>query len=115
MIIEKNIKKTRSNTFKCEFLRNHNYIVKSFKTLQEAQNFKKEILLGKIDDKEVLIYKGSKMIKYKRFFYYTTKSNLIFLKKELNIFNPEIFDLSFIDSKYKLTNTEIINNILKSK
>ena len=103
--IEKYIRK-KQNVFAVEIRLKCKYYTKTFKSLEQAQLYKEKVLKG--EEKNSCYY-----YKFKNKWYYTShQKDFLFVKEKLNDFNPELFDLSFIDFKYKLSNKDIVRNIL---
>ena len=109
--IERFIHETKSGKYRIRFFeRNELPIDKTFMSLKEAQKFKDKYMSIHVKNIGKTCFK--KKIFNKEFIYYFKRNNFYLLEKNLNYFNPELFDLSFIDSKYKVFNYQIINNIL---
>lgn len=113
-VIEKNIKKIK-NTYKIYLSINKKPIVKFSKTFKKAQKSKQNLLNLKFNtehDKSKLF----KRIMNSKFYFYFCKTfgQKRLLNHYFNEYNPEIFDLSFIDPKYKLHMYQLSENILNN-
>ena len=112
MIIEKYIYKTVSNSYKLSIRVKNKFLIKTYKTLEEAQESKQHFLLNTKSYRNFF----DKKVGTKRYYFYTRDLYKIkFLKEHLNLKNPELFDLSFIDAKFKIHNNKLIQNILNSR
>ena len=94
---------------------NKKKLIRRLKTLKEARRCKQKLLNLKFKENKGDHKLFLQIVNNKLYFHFSkTFVEKTMLENSFNDSNPELFDLSFVDRKYKLYNYEIIDNVLKN-